>query len=124
MDINKKLLTLLVIFGVIASAGIVCAAEDGGYAGYRYADSLEPGAGLPIENQTANTTMHVNTTDNVTGNATGNATGNITNNTTNNTTNTTGNATVPHTLLSTGNPIFILLAVLAVVGGATIIRRK
>ena len=143
MNLNKKLLTLLAIFCVIASAGLVCAADYGGYAGSNYQDmngvsgsqydvddedaGLEPGAGLPLENQTG--PMPVNTTDNMTGNVTGNETGNATGNATSNVTgnatgNTTGNFTAPHSLLATGNPIIALLAVSAVLGGAVLIRRK
>ena len=138
MNFNKKLLTLLAIFCVIVSAGVVCAADQGGYAGCNYQDengvcgsqyyvneknvTLEPGAGLPLENQTnpyqnathtvaANTTNTTNTT-----NATGNAT-HVAGNT-----NHTAHAA--HTMPATGNPIIALLAVSAVLGGAALIRRK
>ena len=141
MDFNKKLLSILAIFCIIASAGIVCAADsngyagsnyldnngfsgsqyygnyDGGYAGSNYYNNSEPGNGLPLENQT--NPYAGNATHDVAGNATGNATGEVTNNTAGNATNGTS-----HNMLSTGNPILILLAVIAVIGGATVLRRK
>ena len=139
MNFNKKLLTLLAIFCVIASAGFVCAADDassqdgivlgesinepanlGSDAGQNDVNqsTLEPGAGLPLENQTGPV-----------GNATGNETGNITGNTTANVTanatgNTTGNATVPQHLLATGNPIIALFAVSAIMGSYAVIKRN
>ena len=123
MDLNKKLLTLLAIFCIIASAGIVCAADQGGYAGSNYdmaeADGLEPGNGLPLENQTGNITG--NTTGNTTGNATGNTTGNTTENVT---ANATQNVTASHKMPITGNPIIALLAVVGIVGGYAVIRRN
>ncbi len=143
MNFNKKLLTLLAIFCVIASAGFVCAADnidsgsnsqDGILLGESVNEpaeidsdvsqddvnqtDLEPGAGLPLENQTAPLA-------NETGNATGNTTGNTTDNATANTTaNTTGNATVPQHLLATGNPILALLAVSAIMGSYAVIKRN
>ena len=151
MAISRKLLTLLAIFCVIASAGIVCAADQGGYAGSNYqdmngvsgsqyyvnnGDNLEPGAGLPLENQTGyvpldnNGNPITNATANTTvasaaGNPTGNATGNTTANTTvaNATGNTTANATALSSMLATGNPIMILFALIAFIGGYGAIRR-
>lgn len=149
MDFNKKLFSILAIFCIIASAGIVCAADSGnfagndngslngeydqngyagmhyseneqdGYAGSQYYNNAEPGNGLPLENQT--NPYAGNATHNATGNATGNATQNATV-----AGNTTGNATnaTSHNMLSTGNPILILLAVGAVLGGVTVLRRK
>lgn len=142
MDFNKKLLSILAIFCIIASAGIVCAADSngyagsnyqdngfsgsqynedyaGGYAGSNYYENAEPGNGLPLENQT----------NPFVGNATHNATGNATGEPTQNATvagNTTGNATngTSHSMLSTGNPILILLAVMAVLGGAAAIKGR
>ena len=155
MDFNKKLLSILAIFCIIASAGIVCAADSngyagsnyqdngfsgsqyygnydggyagsqynedytGGYAGSNYYENAEPGNGLPLENQT----------NPFAGNATHNATGNATGEPTQNATvagNTTGNATngTSHSMLSTGNPILILLAVMAVLGGAAAIKGR
>lgn len=149
MVISKKLLTLFAIFCIIASAGIVCAAEEGGYAGSNYqsmngasgsqyyvnnANNLEPGAGLPLENQTGYVPLDADgnpifnatatTTSNATGNATGHVTGNATANTTANATGNSTNATAPSSLLATGNPIMILLAVIAVIGGYGAIRRR
>ena len=138
MDLNKKLLTLLAIFCLIVSAGVVCAADQDGYAGINYqimngvsgsqyavADGLEPGNGLPLENQTGPVG---NATSNVVGNSTGNATGNTTGNATVHAagapTNTTGNATAHHSMPATGNPILALFAVTAVLGGYAVLRRK
>ena len=147
MNLSKKLLTLFAIFCVILSASAVCAADYDGYAGSNYQDmnvngiqndaidmdnsvetdgnedALEPGAGLPLENQTSY--VAGNTTDNATGNSTGNITGNTTNNTTGNITgNTTGNTTAIQHMLSTGNPILVLLVVSGIAGGYAVIRRN
>ncbi|MBQ6512899.1 hypothetical protein [Methanobrevibacter sp.] len=135
MNLNKKLLTLLAIFCIIASAGIVCAADQGGYAGSNYdmaeADGLEPGNGLPLENQTGYVPLDAdgnpilnatgNTTSNITGNATHNATGNVTGNVTGN---ATHNISAHHTMPVTGNPIIALLAVTSLVGGYAALRRN
>lgn len=145
MEIKRKLLVLLAIFCVIGSAGIACAADNssydgnnnpymngidesqnpndnGGYAGSQYYNNAEPGAGLPLENQTnpyaGNTTNDA--TGNMTGNATNNATGNATHNMTGNTTTSNSN----NKMLTTGNPILALLAVSAIIGGYGIIRRE
>ena len=152
MNLNKKLLTLLAIFCIIASAGIVCAEDQGGYAGSNKnmsdTDGLEPCNGLllenhvdnipldsdstpilnTIENATGNTTGNV-TTDNATGNATDNTTENSTPNATENTTgNVTGNATsnviAHHTLPVSGNPVIALLAVISLVGGYAALKRN
>ena len=139
MDLNKKLLTLLAIFCLIASAGVVCAADyDDGYAGINYEDMngvsgsqyddtndtvLEPGAGLPLENQT--NPMAGNDTNNATGNTTGNITGNATAHAAGGIAgNTTTNATAHNTMFATGNPILALFAVCAVLCGAAIIRKQ
>ena len=140
MNLKTKLLTLLAIFCVIGSAGMVCAADDGGYAGSNYEDmngvsgsqyyvnegnNLEPGNGLPLENQTDYT--HVNSTNNATGNSTGNATGNTTHaNATQNmtTTGNTTNTTMTHNLQVAGNPILALLAVSGLIGGYAVLKRK
>lgn len=150
MDLEKKLLTLLAIFCIIASASVVCAADQDGYAGINYQNmngvsgsqyetSLEPGAGLPLENQTApepgaglpleNQTEHVpvNNTSNATGNTTGNVTSNVTTNTTNTTpvvANTTDNTTTNHAMLATGNPVLLVLGASALLGGYAILRRN
>ena len=144
MEINKQILTLFAIFCIIASAGIVCAADHGGYTGGNHHNMngvdgsqynahevkvLEPGNGLLLENQTA--PVHVNATGNATShiaaNATANATGNATSHVATNVTNTTGNAThanATHSLPVAGNPIVLLLAGTALVGGYIILRRN
>ena len=140
MDLNKKLLTLLAIFCLIVSAGVVCAADQDGYAGINYqnmngvsgsqyavADGLEPGNGLPLENQTGYVPLDAdgNPILNATGNATGNATQNVTANVTTNVTgNATHNVTAQHTMPVTGNPIIALLAVTGIIGGYAVLRRN
>ena len=124
MDISKKLLSLLAIFCVIASAGVVCAAdadidsgndvmgyaaddsgwagsqyddgEQGGWAGSQYNETLENAAAGEPSNATADSVAQ----------------------------NMTANATSSHTMLSTGNPILALFAVSAVLGGYAVLRRK
>jgi len=148
MDLSKKLLTLLAIFCVIASAGVVCAADNGDYLGSNYADDMRGYAGSQYEdggyagsqyqddggwagsqyNESAedhgwagsqyNETLE---NANATGNATGNATAPVAANTT--ATNAT-NATAPQNMLATGNPILLLLGVTAVAGGYVVLRRK
>ena len=150
MNVNKKILALLAIFCVIVSAGAVSAAEDvgsddNGWAGSNYEDmngysgsqynpddeglgigagagndtnfvvggasgEPEPGNGLPLENETWN--MTGNNTVPAAGEPASNATGN-----------STGNATTPHTMLSTGNPVFALCLISAVLSGYALIRR-
>ena len=153
MDLKTKLLTVLAIFCIIASAGVVCATDlsnDGGYAGINYQDTndvsesqynvnegnaagdesqkvVESGNGFPIENQTAH--VPLNGTGNTTGNATGNATNHTAANTTNNNTvpliaNKTSNATNSHSMLSTGNPILQVLGASIVLGSYAILRRN
>ncbi|WP_407422263.1 hypothetical protein [Methanobrevibacter sp.] len=65
-----------------------------------------------------------NTTCNATGNTTCNATVHAAGENLHNTTGNTTNATSTHALLTTGNPILALLAVFAVIGGYSIIRRN
>ena len=68
----------------------------------------EPGNGLLLENQTGS--VHANST-NTTGNTTGNSTDNATHE-------------APHTLLATGNPVLVLLAVCGLIGCCGIFRRN
>lgn len=104
--------------------------DIGGYAGSNYAGGEpEPHEGAPeIDPDYAHMEPGSNTTD--TGNATyGNATsGNTTANATGNATNhTAGNNTLAnalHNLLATGNPIFIVVLLIAIAGGITVYRRK
>ena len=134
MDLSKKLLTLLAIFCVIASAGVVCAADvssnglddnqysipqegyagsqydenqEGGYTGSQYDVNQEGGYAGSQYNKTVENAAgeHLTETGNITGN-------------------TTGNATASHTMPATGNPIMALFAVCAILGGYAIIRRK
>ena len=129
MDFSKKLLTLLAIFCVIASATAVCAADvnaddgyvgtsydgmngvsesqnqdDGGWAGSQYNETLENGTHVPSAGAPTNTT--------------GNSTTPVEHNTTANATSTS------HNLLATGNPILVLLVVNAIIGGYAVLRRR
>lgn len=145
MDITKKLLTLLAIFCVIASAGVVCAADAGNHSNWvginhenisgvpeshymgsndRSTDTsiinhnvtpVPHAAGEPVENESASngTVEGAIGSNSVSQNASANGTGND-----------TGNATTYPTMQTTGNPILGLLAVGAILGGATIINRK
>ena len=141
MNFNKKLITLLAIFCVIAFAGVVCAADQGGYAGSNYQDmngvsgsqyyvnegnsTLEPGAGLPLENQTypnANAVPSINNATNTTTNTTN--TTNATGNATHIAGNTSNATTAAHNMPATGNPIIALLAVSSLIGGYAVIRRN
>lgn len=144
MDFLKKFLILLAIFCVIGSMAAISAeevADDQGYAGSQYQDDIgddgtpddtvddvnqvnENGENAqlttdsqPQVNETSDGNITANTTTNTTGNITGNNTGNA----------TAGNNSIVgalHNLLSTGNPIFILVILVAVVGGITVFRRK
>lgn len=138
MDLNKNIFAILAVFLVLLSVCAVSAADDTGVL------STDDGNVLGVDGNTdinvtavddgnatgsGNTTVKVldNATGNSTTNTTGNTTGNITGNATHNATNSTGNATSPmNTLqkLATGNPILALLAVTAVLGGYTVMRRK
>ena len=149
MDLKGKILTLLAIFCVIASAGVVCAAdadsgdvfgtqdvdqdvysesqnvdgyagsqyEDGGYAGSQYQD--DGGWAGCQYNETLEAAYGAGEPANATGNTTANVTAAA-----GEPVNATGNSTVSHKMLETGNPILALLAVSAVLGGYTVIRRK
>ena len=142
----KKLLTLLAIFCVIASAGAVCAEDvspdgwagsqyqdEGGYAGSQYQDDGgwagsqyqdEGGyAGSQYQDDGGWAGSQYNeTVENAAGEP-----GNLTTVSAgfeNTAINDTANATSFHTMLATGNPILALFAVCAVLGGYTVIRRK
>ena len=143
MDLSKKLLTLLAIFCVIASAGVVCAEDvgsdgfdtygvdeggyagsqydldnQGGYAGSQYNESQEGGyAGSQYQDDGGWAGSQYNETVE-------NAAGEPVNETAAVDANVTGNSTVPHSMLATGNPILVLLAVGAVLGGAAVITRR
>lgn len=156
MDLTKKLLTLLAIFCIIASAGVVCAADagtDGGYAGSNYEDMngaagsqymneaetagtnqdiLEPGNGLPLENQTGYVPLDANGNPINGTHAAGNTVANATNTT--NTTHPVANATVgntsnathhpANTMPATGNPVIGLLAAVGIIGGYAALRKN
>ena len=137
MDLTRKLLALLAIFCLIASAGAVCAADNvtgdvnyqdmNGVAGSQYQD--EAGVGdhpdFDADGDDSHPTApeidpdyahHEPGSTNTTGNSTIHAAGEPTN--------TTGNATAAHTMHATGNPILILLVISAVLGGCGVALRK
>ena len=149
MDISKKLLTLLAIFCVIASAGVVCAADAGNHDGavgnkYENISSLtgshyggandrltdtsisehnythmEHAAGEPVEN-TSSSNNTVN--DSIATNSVSqSANSNVKFNETGN---ASSNATTYHSMLATGNPILGFLAIGAILGGSAIINRR
>ena len=138
MVISKKLLTLLAIFCVIASAGAACAADAYGDAGYDelgYADDIGEWVGSQYsdDNQTGWAGSQYNDTDQ------GGYAGSQYNETLENAAanaaagepvsdsvsqNMTANATSSHTMLETGNPILALLAVGAVLGSCAVLKRK
>ena len=132
MNISKKLIAVLAIFCLIVSTGVVCAEDVSGEGDFGSGDDIGPDG--PTDVAPDGVPYHDDGTD-PTGNATGdnsNSTGNVTNKT-GNVTNTTGNhtnhtnatnATTNHGLLSTGNPILILLVVIAIVGAVIVIKRK
>ena len=108
---------------VIASAGAVCAADadfdcgndamgyaadDGGYAGSQYNPDDQGGWAGSQYNETLENT----------------AAGEPVNATTDAAQNITANATSSHTMLATGNPIIALFAVIAVLGGYAVLRKK
>ena len=138
MNISKKLLTLLAIFCVIASAGAACAADAYGDAGYdelSYTDDIGEWVGSQYsdDNQTGWAGSQYNDTDQ------GGYAGSQYNETLENAAanaaagepvsdsvsqNMTANATSSHTMLETGNPILALLAVGAVLGSCAVLKRK
>ena len=149
MDIMKKLLVLLAIFCIIGSAAAVSAADvyddlggyagsqyqDGGYAGSQYQDGGYAGSQYDENEQGGYAgsqyqddggwagSQYNETLENATG-APVNATANATATAVSPVENATANATAPHTMLATGNPILVLLAVGAVLGGAAVITRR
>ncbi len=145
MDISKKLLTLLALFCVIASAGVVCAEDvsDGGYAGIQYNDSGgwagsqyqddnggwagsqyqdDNGGWAGSQYQDDNGgwagSQYNATVENAAAHPTTVSAGNQVVN------NTTANTTTNHLMHAAGNPILALLAVSAVLGGYAVIKRK
>ncbi len=145
MAISKKLFSLLAIFCVIASAGMACAADvvddgeftdvlsaddnsgysgsqyddggwagsqyedDGGWAGSQYNETLENGSHRPyIDPDYAH--MEPGSNASAAGEPINNSTGN--------------NTAAAYKLPATGNPIIALLAVTAVIGGYSILKRK
>ena len=152
MELGTKLLTLLAIFCVIASASVVCAADlsnDGSYAGSNYQDMnrasesqyylneennddanqkyLELENALSLENQTGYAPL--NSTGNATDHATGNSTNHTDANATSNNTapavrNASNNAINSRSMLSTGNPILSVLGASILLGGYAILRRN
>ena len=146
MDIRTKLFTLLAIFCLIVSAGVVCAEDIEDGAGCNYpninglcaspyhtnemlnasADNdnqtvLEPESNSSLENQTVD--VSASNTDNAISNTTGNDTGNSTNSTINETI-VSKEVTDMHNKSVTGNPIVLLLSVSGILGGYNILRRK
>lgn len=148
MDLSKKIFAILAIFCVLASAGAVCATDNfgyaddmGGYIGSDYSDNVGYAAddsGYAVNNYQDDTgyaaddsgyagSQYNETLENATANAAGEPT-NATNTTAQaagepvNETNATAGTT--HTMLATGNPILILLAVIAVLGGYAAFKRK
>lgn len=120
MNLSKKLLTLLAIFCVIASAGVVCAADnDGGYVGIDYVDDMGDYAGSQYDDGGWAGSQYNETAENAAANQIAPAAGEPTG-----ATNMTASVTSSHTMLATGNPILILLGVSAVFGGAVVLRRK
>ncbi|WP_407377252.1 hypothetical protein [Methanobrevibacter sp.] len=91
--------------------------EDGGYAGSNYQD--DGGAAGSQYNETlenaAAADQSAQNTTNATANVASNTTANI---------NGTSNDNPVHSMLETGNPLMILFAVGAVLGGASILRRN
>ena len=147
MDLSKKLLTLLAIFCVIASAGVVCAADNGdnlgtvyaddmsGYAGSQYEDGGYAGSQYQDDGGWAGSQYNASEENGGWAGSQYNETlknANATNTThvaaagepTNATTNITANATSSQHMLATGNPILLLVGVCAVAGGYAVLRRK
>ena len=126
MDFSKKLLVLLAIFCVIASAGLVCAEESdgGGYAGSQYQDEggyagsqyQDDGgwAGSQYNETLENATAAANQTAQ-------NGTSQVTENTT---ASAPANTTTPFGMLATGIPIILVAVIVVIAAGVLISRRK
>jgi len=139
---------ILAIFCVLASAGAVCATDNfgyaddmGGYIGSDYSDNVgyaaddsgyagsnyQDDTGYAADDSGYAGSQYNETLENATANAAGEPT-NATNTTAQaagepvNETNATAGTT--HSMLATGNPILILLAVIAVLGGYAAFKRK
>lgn len=117
MNLKNNIFAILAIFCVILSACAVSAADHGNLmTDDGYLDDSEDGhngAIIPPDTNHNEAAMM-----NATGNAT--AAGENVQNATGNATNATATSTMP----ATGNPIIALLAVGAVLGGYTVLRRK
>ena len=154
MDFRKKLLTLLAIFCVIASAGVVCAADasadgnlgidyadEGGWAGSQYQDDGYAGSQYQDDGGWAGS--QYNESEENGGYAgsqyqdDGGWAGSQYNETAENgnatsqfgagePTNTTGNTTNATTskMLATGNPILLIIGATAILGGCGVALRK
>ncbi len=139
MDLKNTIFAILAIFCVVFSACAVCAADDvsnnSGDFTIDEAEAIHDGMVLPPDyahNETQNTTEDLDAEaihDNMTLPPDYAHNEQAMMNTTNGThaagENITANATTAHALHATGNPILALLAVGAVLGGASLlIRRK
>lgn len=151
MNLKNKILTLLAIFCVIASASAVCAADAGsgdvygtqyedqngyagsqyqineGYSGSQYGNYQGGYAGSNYQDDGGWAGCQYNETAEAAYSAgeptnTTNTTGNVT--AAVEPVNQTTNTTVANKMLETGNPIVALLAVSAVLGGYAVIRRR
>ncbi len=142
MELKNTIFAILAIFCLVASACAVSAADDanGTYADDMYDGYINESPNMPDLHEI----MQDNATDNSTSNDTGDIDAEAVHNSMvlppdyahseMNATNATGhaagenvtheNATAAHTLPATGNPILVLLAVGAVLGGALALRRK
>ena len=142
MDLSKKILTLLAIFCVIASASAVCAADDGGWAGSQYQDEggyagsqyQDDGgwAGSQYQDEGGYAGSQYQDDGGWAGsqynetleNAAGEPVSDSDNANMEPAAGETVKAASSHEMYSTGNPILALLAVGAVLGGAGLISRR
>ena len=145
MDIMKKFLVLLAIFCIIGSAAAVSAADvsddlgnyadtqyqddsyvdsqyqDGGYAGSQYQDDGGWAGSQYDENEQGGYAGSQYQDD---GGWAGSQYNETLENAAGAPVNATANATASHTMPATGNPILLLFAVGAVLGGAAVIKRR